>query len=193
MNVNYRNLMLFCLLVFICSGMAFWAGVVAGRRSASVAADSGNLIQSLSELRKSERTQDSEARLDSMKFYSGLKELHDAGGPGSQKAAAAKTGSEKNGNPTASLKPGPQDGANLYAVQAAELGSRQAALKMLSNLTNKGYTAYVATPRNGAKLQMFRVLVGNFRTKAEAARVAENLVKDLGRGKYSVVEINENS
>jgi cell division protein FtsN len=188
MNVSHGKIFIFFILVFVCSGVAFLSGVLVGRRSAPVVADSGNLYQYVSELSKSEKAEQPNPRLDSFKFYDRLKERQAGEDRRAPKVPETKPDAEKSGRVSSALKPTSQEVEKSYTVQVAEFSSRQAALKMLSNLTGKGYTAFVTAPRTGEKLQFFRVFVGPCRGREETSRIIEKLTKDFGRGKYLIIE-----
>ena len=64
-----------------------------------------------------------------------------------------------------------------WVVQIAALNTRNDAEAIARRLSNKGYSAYVATPPDGSPV-VFRVRVGPFKTRREADSMAGRLQKE---------------
>jgi cell division septation protein DedD len=66
--------------------------------------------------------------------------------------------------------------AGTWVLQVHALRDAKVANSIVQRLSRKGYPAYVAA--SGAPTSMYRVLVGRYKDRAEAERVAERLKKE---------------
>jgi cell division septation protein DedD len=64
-----------------------------------------------------------------------------------------------------------------YAIQVAALGKREEAEVIVNRLTEKGYSAYLIAPAQGAPA-VYRVRVGKFKDRREADSVSARLQKE---------------
>jgi cell division septation protein DedD len=74
---------------------------------------------------------------------------------------------------TASSEPA----GNGFVVQVAAVNDRREAETIATRLAGKGYPSFVTTPPNGAA-RMFRVRIGKYPTRREAAAIAARLQKE---------------
>jgi len=86
--------------------------------------------------------------------------------PQKPQAAAEKTDPPQKGPKAAS--------SGAWVVQVMALRSKEGADKLVSDLKNKGYPAFVVNPANS----LYRVRVGPFAKRAEADQIAGRLAKE---------------
>jgi len=67
-----------------------------------------------------------------------------------------------------------------YTVQVSSVNEKYRADTLLSQLTAKGYDAYLQTVELGAKGTWYRVRVGRFAERAEADTASQRMKEDLG-------------
>jgi cell division septation protein DedD len=73
--------------------------------------------------------------------------------------------------------PAPEPGVQSFAIQVAALRDRKDADEIAARLSSKGYAAYVLAPA-GNTPAVYRVRVGQFKTRREAEPVATRLKKE---------------
>jgi cell division protein FtsN len=63
----------------------------------------------------------------------------------------------------------------LYTVQVASLRSKDSAQKIVNELIEKGYDAFVTTSSSSGAGTWYRVRIGNYKNKSEAGNIAEKM------------------
>ncbi len=196
------------MIYFVIGACMFTLGIFVGRGTAPVRFDIEELQKELAQLReavlKKEAQQanvyrqaiDKKAQLD---FY---EELKKTGNPGKTKAfpevqttkpvqtnvtqkTAKRTAPAKTEIPRTAEKAKPR--GNL-TIQVASVKEVKAADKMVDRLKRKGYAAHRVISKVEGKGIWFRVRVGSYARKADAAPT----LKRLKRDRYSPMIVNAN-
>jgi cell division protein FtsN len=182
-----------CLIFFISAWM-FILGILVGRGTAPVHFDMEKLQKELAALKKQviKKEQD-QFKIDSkaasnkqdLGFYEALKDIKDEAVPHSpifeQKKRPEKTVAIKTSSVTAKTSSEVKSGKNL-TIQVASLKNLKTADEFVANLNKKGYPAYRTIVKIPKKGTWYRVRIGRFRNKAEAAITLNRLKKEKLKG-----------
>ncbi len=196
-----------CLIFFISAWM-FILGILVGRGTAPVHFDMEKLQKELAALKKQviKKEQD-QFKIDSkaasnkqdLGFYEALKDIKNEAVPHSpifeQKkrpekivaatersvAAKARSVADKTRSVAAKTSSKVKSGKNL-TIQVASLKNLKTADEFVANLNKKGYPAYRTIIKIPNKGTWYRVRIGYFRNKAEAAGTLNRLKKEKLKG-----------
>ncbi len=188
-------------LIFLISAWMFVLGILVGRGTAPVHFDMEKLQKELAALKRQVIKEEQERfKIDSkaasnkqdLGFYEALKATKDEAVPHSpifeqkkrpEKIVAAKTRSvaTKTRSVTAKTSSKVKSGNNL-TIQVASLKNLKTADEFVANLNKKGYPAYRTIIKIPNKGTWYRVRIGYFRNKAEAAGTLNRLKKEKLKG-----------
>lgn len=175
LQLTRKELLLWFSLLLLAVVWVFALGVIVGRGHAPVKFNVGQIENELLTLkqealkkRPKEDQKDREAAEDKryLDFYHALTEkkerARDNGASHQDKKRSGDT--NKKDSPT-----------KLLTLQLASLTDRAEAQRMVDSLKKKGYSAYIMSSQVSGKVVHYRVRVGHFKTKNDAAAAAKGL------------------
>lgn len=181
-------------ILFFTSAWMFMLGILVGRGSAPVKIDIKSLQSRLAEVTKKEQKkykidQDAASDKTSLGFYDDLQKTDKKDKKRVTSSLSSKKSlkkqylvPEKIDNKMVDITPKKIVQKNKvqkkYTIQAASLKDSKIADKLVAKLKKKGYPAYKLKAVIPAKGTWFRIRIGSYKDKTDAAKIINRLKKD---------------